>query len=445
MTRDLKLYFLLICLPAAILTGLGLVFLHRQSASSALREGEMRRAQVENLAASLQDIVNENGRTGEVVRAVLCRWEGGAGVRSPVGAFTWSPKNRLTWATGLRNGQVCPFPAGVGTQLEGLARWNEWTAIGKKRARRGLMEIGPATVLWGRVDQTAYGLVFDGHPLGEEVAHVDAWLVGGILVVLLACVLAAGAWLMGRAAVKARRDDETKTTFLSNCSHELKTPLSGIGIWIDLLRGGRLQTDAKRVHAYEVIARENARMVRLVENLLDFSRLEQGRRRYRPVRVDLAALAADVVELVRGDFPGHGVVAQSEGPCCARADADAVRQILVNLLGNAAKYAASGGRVEVVARMEEGRPRLAVQDRGPGLSPEERAHVFDRFYRADDALNSRSGGLGLGLSISRALAQDMDGSLSVAARPGGGCIFTLELPPDDGGVALDGRRGEDRK
>lgn len=444
MTRDLKLYFLLICLPAAILTGLGLVFLQRQSASSALREGEMRRARIENLAASVQDIVNENGRTGAVVRAALCRWEGGAGVRNPVGAFTWNPKDRLTWSTGLRDGQVCPFPAGVGTLLGELSRWNEWTAIGKKRARRGLMEIGPETVLWGRVDQTAYGLVFEGNPLGEEAAHVDAWLVGGILVVLLACVLAAGAWLMGRAAVKARRDDETKTTFLSNCSHELKTPLAGIGIWIDLLQGGRLQTDAKRVHAYEVIARENARMIRLVGNLLDFSRLEQGRRRYRPACLDLVALAEEVVELVRGDFPEHGVSVCAAEPCRAWADADAVKQVLVNLLGNAAKYAAAG-RVEVVAEMSDGRSRLSVQDRGPGLSPDERVHVFDRFYRADDALSSRSGGLGLGLSISRALAQDMDGSLSVAARPGGGCIFTLELPSDDEGGALNRRRGEKRK
>ena len=441
MTRDLKLYFLLICLPAAILTGLGLLFLHRQSAAAAARENEMRRAQVENLAASLQDIVNESGRTGEVARAALCRWEGGAGVRSPVGAFVWTPKAHLVWSVGLREG--VPFPVDVGTRLGGLSRWNEWTAVGKKRARRGLMEIGPASVLWGRVDQMAYGLVFDGHPLGEAAAHVDAWLVGGILVVLLACVLAAGAWLMGRAAVKARRDDETKTTFLSNCSHELKTPLAGIGIWIDLLRGGRLQDGAKRAHAYEVIARENARMVRLVENLLDFSRLEQGRRRFRLARVDLAALAADVVELVRGDFPAHGVVVQAEGPCAAWADADAVKQILLNLLGNAAKYAAAGGRVEVVAEVVEGRPRLAVRDRGPGLSAEERAHVFDRFYRADDALSSRTGGLGLGLAISRALARDMEGTLSVAARPGGGCVFTLTLPPG-GGTPAGGAGGGGR-
>lgn len=445
MTRDLKLYFLLICLPAAVLTGLGVLFLCRQSATAALHEGEMRRARIENLAASLQDIVNESGRTGAVVRAALCRWEGGAGVRNPVGAFTWSPKDRLTWSTGFRDGQVCPFPAGVGARLGELSRWNEWTAVGKKRARRGLMEMGPATVLWGRVDQTAYGLVFERNPLVEETAHVDAWLVGGILVVLLACVLAAGAWLMGRAAVKARRDDETKTTFLSNCSHELKTPLAGIGIWIDLLRSGRLQTDAKHAHAYEVIARENARMVRLVGNLLDFSRLEQGRRRYRPACLDLVTLAEEVVELVRGDFPEHGVSVRAAGPCRAWADADAVKQVLVNLLGNAAKYAATAGRVEVVVEMSDGCSRLSVQDRGPGLSPGERAHVFDRFYRADDALNSRSAGLGLGLSISRALAQDMDGTLSVAARPGGGCIFTLELPLDDGGGALDGKRREESR
>lgn len=436
MSRDLKLYFLLICLPAAVLTGLGLLFLCRQSAAAAQREEEMRHARLENLAASLQDVVNEGGRTGAVVRAALCAWDGGEGVRRPVGAFAWSPRGRVLWSAG-RGGA---FPADVAARLNDLARWNEWTAVGKKRARRGLMEVGSSAVLWGRVDQAAYGLVFDAHPLVAPARHVDAWLVGGILVVLLACVLAAGAWLMGRAAAKARRDDETKTTFLSNCSHELKTPLAGIGIWIDLLRGGRLRTDERRAHAYAVIARENARMIRLVENLLDFSRLEQGRRRIRPARVDLAALAADAVELVRGDFSPHGVAVLGARVCPARADADAVRQILVNLLGNAAKYAASGGRVEVVVSSSGGRARLAVQDRGPGLSEAERARVFDRFYRADDALSSRTGGLGLGLSISLALAREMAGALSVAARPGGGCVFMLELPADDGGPEREEER-----
>ncbi len=420
MSRDLKLYFLLICLPAIVLTGLGLLFLNRQSADVRTREAEMRSARIENLAASLQDVVNESGKTGDVVRATLRDWRGGDGVRTPVGAFIWTPKERLVWSDGV--------PDSVRPSIAKREHWNDWTAIGKKRARRGLMDLGAAQILWGRVDNAAYGLVFDGYPLASVGTRFDVWLTGGILVVLLVCVLAAGAWLMVRAAQKARRDDKTKTDFLSNCSHELKTPLAGIGIWADLLREGRLTTDDKRARAYKIISDENARMTRLVENLLDFSRLEQGRRKYNFIAVDVAALVADVVDLVRGDFAVHGIELRTGDTCVACADADAVKQILANLLGNAAKYAAAGGPVEVEVSQYGAWCRIDVADRGPGLSSEARARVFERFYRADDALNSKTGGLGLGLSISRALAQDMGGRLSVSARVGGGCVFTLELP-----------------
>ena len=169
-------------------------------------------------------------------------------------------------------------------------------------------------------------------------------------------------------------------------------------------------------------------MIRLVENLLDYSRLEQGRRNYHQTDIDLSALVGDVVELVRGDFAVHGITIKGLAPCYARADADAVRQILINLLGNAAKYAAAEGPIEVVLATGIGRVRVAVSDQGPGIPPEAMKHVFKRFFRADAALNSKTGGLGLGLSISYALAKDMGGALSVAARDGGGCVFTLELP-----------------
>lgn len=435
MSRDLKLYFLLICLPAIVLTLLGLVFLHRQSKVAEMREAEIRVTRIENLAASLQDLVNENGKTESLVREVLRTWTGGAVDRRPVGVFSWNPKERLNWFEGVVGAAHSLFPEEVRTHLAGLARWNDWSVADKrrkKRVQRGWMEIGSYTVVWGRgeggVSTPAYGLVFDGNPFDEGWGTgADAWLLGGILVVLLACTLAAGAWLMSRAAAKARRDDETKTTFLSNCSHELKTPLAGIGIWVDLLRNGRLQSDDRRRHAYEIIARENARMIRLVENLLDYSRLEQGRRQYRLVDLDLAMLTADVVELVRGDFTRHGITVQAKGSCHARADSDAVRQILVNLLGNAAKYAAADGPVEVEIATANDRARVTVSDHGPGMPPEAMRHAFERFYRADDALNSKTGGLGLGLSISQALARDMGGSLSVNAREGGGCVFTLEL------------------
>ena len=436
MFRDLKLYFLLICLPAMVLTLLGLVFLHRQSKMAEMREAEVRVARIENLAASIQDLVNENGRTVSLARGALRAWTSGEAGRRPVGVFSWNPKERLNWFESVEGATRRSFPDEVRTHLSGMARWNDWSATDKrrkKRVQRGWMEIGSYTVVWGRgeggVSTPAYGLVFDGSPLNEGWSTgADAWLLGGILVVLLACTLAAGAWLMSRAAAKARRDDETKTTFLSNCSHELKTPLAGIGIWVDLLRNGRLQSDDQLGHAYEIIARENARMIRLVENLLDYSRLEQGRRQYRLVDLDLSMLTADVVELVRGDFARHGIMVQTRGACHAKADSDAVRQILVNLLGNAAKYAAANGSVEVEISTTNDRSRVTVSDHGPGMSPEAMEHAFERFYRADDALTSKTGGLGLGLSISQALAHDMGGCLSVHAREGGGCVFTLELP-----------------
>lgn len=440
MSRDLKLYFLLICFPAMVLTLLGLVFLHRQARVAEMREAEIRVARIENLAASLQDLVNENGKTGSLVREALRTWTGEGVGRRPVGVFSWNPKERLNWVEGVDGATPRLFPDEVRTRLGGLARWNDWSVVDKrrkKRVQRGWMEIGPYTVVWGRgeggVSTPAYGLVFDGSPLNEGWGTgADAWLLGGILVVLLACTLAAGTWLMARAAAKARRDGETKTTFLSNCSHELKTPLAGIGIWADLLRNGRLQSDDRRRHAYEIISRENARMIRLVENLLDYSRLEQGRRRYRVVEIDLLALVEEVVDLVRGDFVGHGIVVKGDAPCRAWADSDAVKQILVNLLGNAAKYAAAEGLVEVEIGTVNDRARVTVSDHGPGMSPGAMKHAFERFFRADDALNSKAGGLGLGLSISHALAQDMGGALSVAARNGGGCVFTLELPVPEG-------------
>lgn len=430
MSRDLRLYFLLICLPAVVLTALGLVFLARQSAAEAARGREMRVARVENLAASLQDLVNESGKTGEVVRAALRDWSGGDGARRPLGAFVWTPKERLVWSWG-ELGRPSPSEAdgGVASRLAGFSRWNEWTAVGKKRARRGLMSVGDRFVLWGRVDNAVYGLVFAEHPVPETDAWrvVDAWMVGGILVVLLACVLVAGAWLMVRAATKARRDDRMKTSFVSNVSHELKTPLAGIGLWAEMLKAGRFPSEEKRTHACEMIVGENARMLRLVENLLDFSRLEQNRRHYRIESLDAVALAKNAVELVQGDFSRHGIAVAAQGGCRVCADADAAKQILMNLLGNAAKYAAAQGPVEVGVSKAEGTVRVTVADRGPGMSPEAMRRAFERFYRADDALDSSTGGLGLGLSISQALARDLGGDLTVAAREGGGCVFTLEL------------------
>jgi len=168
--------------------------------------------------------------------------------------------------------------------------------------------------------------------------------------------------------------------------------------------------------------------LRMVEMLLDYTRQEQNRRRYALEEIDVGDVAREAVELLRGDFVADGVTVSAEPGCRARADRDAVKEILVNLLGNAAKYAAAGGPVEVSVALAERKVRVTVADRGPGLPVEARARVFDRFYRADDRAASAKGGFGLGLPISRRLARDMGGDLTVAPRDGGGLVFVLALP-----------------
>lgn len=432
LSRDLKLYLLLICLPAVALTALGLVFLARQSAAASAREAELRAARAEQVAQTVRDRVLDAAVPAPERETLLDDLE--TGRRRPVGVFAWQVRKGLVRSRGL--------PDAVASNLAARTFLKDWTdgsrAATKKPPLRGELvlpgEPAPHHVFWARAgaagEDPVFGAVFAGDPVAPGFGTATVWPVALVLAVLLAGVLVAGAGLMARAAAKARRDDETKTSFVSNVSHELKTPLAGIGLWIDLLRSGRIGADERRRHAYDVIAAENARMVRLVENLLDFSRLEAGRTVLHPASVDVGALAAEVAEVVRGDFAAHGLQVRAAGACTAWADADAVRQVLLNLLGNAAKYAAAGGPVEVAVAGADGVVRASVADRGPGLPAEARARVFDRFYRADDALDSKTGGLGLGLSISRALARGMDGDLSVAARPGGGCVFTLELPAE---------------
>ena len=433
LSRDLKLYLLLICLPAVVLTGVGIALLARQSSAAAAREAEIRAVRAEQVAQAVRDQVVDETAAAPERETLLRDLEAGAGRRRPDGVFAWQVRSGLIRSHGL--------PSPVASNLAARVFLKDWTdgspAATKKPPLRGELVLSadpvPHHVFWARAgarDDRVFGAVFAGDPVAPGLGTATVWPIALVLVVLLAGVLVAGAGLMARAAAKARRDDETKTSFVSNVSHELKTPLAGIGLWIDLLRNGRIGTEDRRRHAYDVIAGENARMVRLVENLLDFSRLESGRTVLHPASVDLAALAAEVAEVVRGDFAAHGLEVRTEGVCTARADADAVKQILLNLLGNAVKYAAAGGPVELATTAADGVVRASVADRGPGLPAAARARVFDRFYRADDALDSKTGGLGLGLSISRALARGMGGDLSVAARPGGGCVFALELPAE---------------
>lgn len=420
--RNLKRTFWRATIPAVLITVLGLVYLALQVRRDVVQADRRRLERIEHLAADFQDAIRDGSETNDAARVLaLQTWKGGEGIGVVAGRFVWKPKRGIVWQENV--------PPALTAQLARFAYWKDWTSAGKKEARRGLLDPAPlpdVSVLWTRLDDAVYGVVFaDGLILSDD-AGLGQIPSAVAMCLLLAVGVLPGLRMLKRAADEARAEDAKKTAFVSNASHELKTPLAAIGLWAGLLESGRLPPD-KRAHAYDVIVEENARMTRLVENLLDFSRLDQKRKTYRLEVVDLARATHDVIDLVRLDFP-HGISVRGMDVCRVQADADAVRQILVNLVGNAAKYAAAGGPVELVVRAADGFGYVDVCDRGPGLDETDRARVFERFYRARAVLENTTGGLGLGLAISRGLARDLRGDLSVAPRSGGGCVFTLKLP-----------------
>lgn len=262
--------------------------------------------------------------------------------------------------------------------------------------------------------------------------------LGATLLALVLLCLAGGGLALLRAARRERLDALRKTDFVDNVSHELKTPLSGIRLSAELLAEGRLPDGPRRDKAVRSILAESDRLDRLVSNLLDFGRLERGRRRFDLQRVDLAALLEEMG--AEGDpATRHSsfVTRHCERGLAALADPDALRRILSNLLDNAAKYA-PGAPPEVsvraagTARSESSPHRdaveLVVADRGPGVPPGLEEKVFERFFRADDSLARRANGSGIGLSLARGLARGMGGDLIYRPREGGGAEFVLTLP-----------------
>ncbi|MCQ2391858.1 MAG: HAMP domain-containing histidine kinase [Kiritimatiellae bacterium] len=344
---------------------------------------------------------------------------------SPVGAFVWVPKKGLLWQSGLGSS----LQARLGARLT----WNAWATSGKHPPRRAVNRVIAENrsyyLLWGRVANEIYGFIFTDPPVAV-VTHTWLWLAAALLVGALTALLIYEAVRLWRSAEHARRDDALKTRFVSDVTHELKTPLAAMGLWLDMLMGGRIASPERRAHALQVVADEKNRLLRLVESLLDFTRLEAGRRQYELTAVDLGQSVRDAVALLSGDFPPDGVRVDATDGLFVRADKDAVREILLNLLGNAAKYAAECGLVEVTVQHRGEHGVVIVADRGPGLSSEALRHVFERFYRAENTTSRAKGGFGLGLPISRGLARGMGGELAAAARDGGGCTFLLELPAD---------------
>jgi len=241
-------------------------------------------------------------------------------------------------------------------------------------------------------------------------------------------------------------------TFVNQVSHELKTPLTSIRMYAELLDREVDEGDEATRRHLGIIVSESQRLSRLIGNILTFARSRRGRLRLHPGPGVVDDLIGTVLERFRPAMEGKGVRTGFDGNAKGDVlfDGDAVEQILGNLFSNVEKYAASGGVMEVASRQADGRTVISVSDRGPGVPEKERDRIFKPFYRLSDRLSDGVTGTGIGLSISRDLARRHGGDLVLAPRPAGACFrVTLETPaapmPDDTKREEEPNEGSDRR
>ncbi len=233
---------------------------------------------------------------------------------------------------------------------------------------------------------------------------------------------------------EARRVDAVRRDFVANVSHELKTPVGALLLLAEALRDGADDPVAARRFS-ERIAHEAGRLARLVQELLDLSRLQGGDPPPARTRVPVNLLIADAVDRVRLAAAAAGIelVAADAGDLEVWGDAPSLVTALTNLLDNAIAYSPSGAKVGLGARLRTGEltaeVEIAVSDEGIGISAADQERIFERFYRVDPARSRATGGTGLGLAIVKHVAGNHGGRVSVWSSQGVGSTFTLHLPP----------------
>lgn len=251
------------------------------------------------------------------------------------------------------------------------------------------------------------------------------------LIVAMLGAIMLGGWLVAADARRQFALAQQKTDFVSNVSHELKTPLTSIRMFAELMLGGREETKAKSPQYLRIIMVEAERLTRLINNVLDFAKLERKQKRFDKKPLDLHAMIERIWESQELHLRESGFTTKWQAaapPYPVTGDEDALAQILVNLFSNAEKYCGDRKEVELHTYLDDHHICIAVLDRGNGVPNGEERKIFEAFYRAHDSLSSGIQGSGLGLTLAQRLAEEHGGTIEYRAREGGGSAFTLKLP-----------------
>jgi two-component system phosphate regulon sensor histidine kinase PhoR len=266
----------------------------------------------------------------------------------------------------------------------------------------------------------------------ELRAQADAErLLGVLLIPVSTVIIAVGlgvVWLSVRAE---RRTSQLKSDFIANVSHELKTPLSLIRMFGELIASGKHKGEASAREYASIITRESDRLAHLIDNVLDFARLERGKASYNFAEGRMEEVVERALDVLRYRLEKERLRLRTDiqdGLPAVRMDEDAMTLVLLNLVDNAVKYAGDGGEVSVSLSRVPGGVALAVRDRGAGIDADEQARIFERFYRAGSARARNVRGSGIGLALVKHIAEAHGGRVEVESAPGRGSTFTVFVP-----------------
>lgn len=273
-------------------------------------------------------------------------------------------------------------------------------------------------------------LFFEDGDMFNKVAgrQIAIYIWTGALVILL--MLVVGAFAV-QAVGRQMRLNKMKNDFIATVSHELKTPLASMRLLVDTLLEGRTRDEAHAKEYLSMIARENERLTRMIENFLSFSRMERNKNAFTMAAASPSEIVDDAIDSVCTKYRTNKCRLDTDladGLPEIQADHDAVVTVLINLLDNACKYTTDDKQIHLSVFAEEGDVCFAVSDNGIGMPRRQVRRIFDSFYQVDSSLARTAEGCGLGLSIVRFIINAHKGRVDVDSRPGEGSTFTVRLP-----------------
>jgi signal transduction histidine kinase/ActR/RegA family two-component response regulator len=339
----------------------------------------------------------------------------------------------------FRTGAITYEPSMAGGAPGGLYCYDDAVGLLPEAQHAAQREAWATHLATGEPMLTEYSRVRAGGGLSwhrnltEAVRGLDGEVVGmvGVTQIIDDQKKAELALVAEKEAAQAAH--RAKSEFLANMSHEIRTPLTSVIGFADLLRKlDGLPPDAQ-IYVRRIAAAGHS-LLSVINDILDFSKLESGQVELDPHPFDPAECVGAVVDLLAAQAAGKGIAlaldVEADLPACLDADSSRIRQVLVNLVGNAVKFTAAG-RVAVAVRYDgeaPGQLRIAVTDTGPGVAEDVRDRLFQRFSQVDGSVSRRHGGSGLGLAICKSLVELMGGTLGVESEPGRGSTFWFAVP-----------------